>query len=80
MEVFNRRVKRQRNGLLKVAVVLLFLCNQFRSATFARVNLPEKSKQPNVLIILADDLGMIALLLQMLICHFYEFFSQVGVM
>lgn len=40
-------------------VILLFLCNQllFTTASFARVKVPESAKQPNVLIILADDLG-----------------------
>lgn len=46
-------------------VILLFLCNQllFTTASFARVKVPELAKQPNVLIILADDLGMVVIFL-----------------
>lgn len=79
MELFKRRLKCQISGLLKVAVVFVLLSYQFPylSAAFARVKLPEKSKQPNVLIILADDLGMIALYLQYSIC---KIIFQAGVM
>lgn len=54
----------------QVALALFFLCNQFLylSATFTSVK-SEKSKQPNVLIILADDLGMCSFLLEVFIIN-----------